>query len=303
LNLARDNRDVFRIQKQEMTIGIAGTGRMARALGALLVRRGVAVNAVGGRSKASAEDATRFIGLGQGVAVRELPRYSSHILVAVSDDAIGQVGSELKAGGLRDGVALHTSGAAGPDALTELRGAGNSVGAIHPLQTVPSAERGIETLPGAAFVFGGDRAASEWAKSLAAVLDGKPLAVDANFWQHYHAAAVTACNYQMTLVDVALEVMEMAGISRGEALDALGPILRATMENILAVGPERALTGPIRRGDVGTIRRHLAAMESALPETRRLYMAAGLRTVAVAERAGLDAGAAREVTLALNGGR
>jgi predicted short-subunit dehydrogenase-like oxidoreductase (DUF2520 family) len=243
------------------------------------------------------------MGAARGVAMAELPRYASSILIAVSDDAIGQVASALATGGLRNGVVLHTSGAAGPEALSELRGAGNSVGAIHPLQTVPSAERGIETLPDAAFAFGGDPAATAWARSLITLLDGRALAVDAKKWQHYHAAAVTACNYQMTLVDAALEMMEIAGIERGEALHALGPILRATMENILSVGPERALTGPIRRGDVGTIRRHLAALDSAVPETRRLYVAAGLRTVTIARRAGLDAGAARDVANALGAGQ
>jgi predicted short-subunit dehydrogenase-like oxidoreductase (DUF2520 family) len=99
----------------------------------------------------------------------------------------------------------------------------------------------------------------------------------------------------MTLVDTALELMEMAGIGREAALDALGPILRATTENVLRCGPEQALTGPIRRGDVGTIRRHLSAVENASPETRHLYVAAGLRTIAIAERSGLEESAAREV--------
>ena len=73
--------------------------------------------------------------------------------------------------------------------------------------------------------------------------------------------------------------MTPAGIGREAALDALGPILRTTTENVLTLGPEGALTGPIRRGDAGTIRRHLDAVESASAETRALYVAAGLRTV------------------------
>jgi predicted short-subunit dehydrogenase-like oxidoreductase (DUF2520 family) len=95
--------------------------------------------------------------------------------------------------------------------------------------------------------------------------------------------------------------MEFAGIGRAAALDALGPILRATTENILTCGPEQALTGPIRRGDAGTITRHLAALENASPGTRQLYVAAGLRTIAVAERAGLEPSAVREVAKALAG--
>jgi predicted short-subunit dehydrogenase-like oxidoreductase (DUF2520 family) len=78
-------------------------------------------------------------------------------------------------------------------------------------------------------------------------------------------------------------------------------MLRATTENVLQSGPERALTGPIRRGDVGTVRRHLAALENASPETKQLYVAAGLRTIAVAKRAGLEESAARELAKALRG--
>ena len=149
---------------------------------------------------------------------------------------------------------------------------------------------------GATFAFAGHSSAAAWARELIVQLDGKPLAIDPRYWQHYHAGAVMACNYQVTLVDAALELMEIAGVGRVDALDALAPILRATIDNVLLSGPENALTGPIRRGDVGTIRRHLAALaETASRETQRLYSAAGLRTVAIAERAGLRESAAREL--------
>lgn len=222
-----------------------------------------------------------------------------HILIAVPDDAIPVVAAKLAADGLTGSVVLHTSGAAGPEALNVLRQSGNAVGVFHPLQTVPSAERGIETLPGSTYAFAGDARAVDWARTLVARLGGKPLEIDPRRWAHYHAAAVMACNYQVTLIDAALELM--AGIGRAEALAALAPIVRATTENVLSLGPEKALTGPIARGDVGTIRRHLAALGDAEPRTRDLYISAGLRTVAIAERAGLAKSAAREITAALEG--
>jgi predicted short-subunit dehydrogenase-like oxidoreductase (DUF2520 family) len=285
----------------EGPVGIAGTGRIAKALGALIARRGVDVRAVGGRCLQSGEDAVGFIGAGQAVSIRELPRYARRIVIAVTDAAIPEVAAELVNGGLRDGIVLHTSGASGMEVLNILRPAENAGGVIHPLMTVPSAERGVETLPGATYAFAGNGGAPAWAESLIVLLGGKALSVDPKFWQHYHAGAVMACNYQMALVDSALELMEIAGIGRNAALGALGPILRATMDNILTDGPERALTGPISRGDVGTVRRHVAAVNDASPETRRLYTAGGLRTVAVAERAGLEASAAREIERALEG--
>lgn len=276
---------------------------MAKALGALLAGRGIAVMAVGGRCGQSAGEAARFIGAERAVALRELPLYAARIVIAVTDGAIPEAAAALAEGGLKDGIVLHTSGAAGPEALEILRGAGNSVGVLHPLQTVPTAERGVATLPGATYALAGDAGATAWANELIVRLGGRALPVEPKFWAHYHAGAVMACNYQMTLVDAALELMGMAGIGRPAALEALGPILRATTENVLTSGPEGALTGPIGRGDVSTIRRHLAAVEQASQETKALYVAAGLRTIAIAERAGLDASAARNVRHAFGAGK
>jgi predicted short-subunit dehydrogenase-like oxidoreductase (DUF2520 family) len=213
---------------------------MAKALGALIVRAGVAVTAVAGRSDVSAREAARFIGAERAVPLGGLPRYAERILIAVADDAIPGVAAGLAAAGLTNGIALHTSGAAGPDALEVLRDVGNSIGVIHPLQTVPSADRGMESLIGATVAFAGDADANAWAEELIVIIEGRPLAVIPVFWSHYHAGAVIACNYQMTLVDAALELMEIAGIGRIAALDALGPILRETTENVLMSGPEGA---------------------------------------------------------------
>lgn len=261
------------------SLGIAGTGKLACSLSTLLTQRGLRVHTVSAR----------------GDALAALPRLAAHILIAVADNAIAEVAANLAQAGLTHAVVLHTSGAIGPQALDVLRGAGNSVGVLHPLQTVPSVDQGVAALPGSTFAFAGDPAAEDCASRMIALLDGKPLRVNPDFWHHYHAAAVMACNYQMTLVDCALELMAAAGIAREQALDALSPILRATTENVLHSGPACALTGPIRRGDVAAIARHLAAMHDVSAETKALYLTAGLRTIPLAERAGLAATAAHEV--------
>jgi predicted short-subunit dehydrogenase-like oxidoreductase (DUF2520 family) len=280
-------------------MGIVGTGRMAKALGALLRGRGFHIAAIAGRGLEAAAETALFTGADEAVSVVELPQYARQILVAVPDDAICGVGCELAKGGLEGGIVLHTSGAAGPEALARLRGGDNAVGVLHPLQTVPDPNRGLQALPGATFAYAGDTIAAEWARSLIQQLGGRALAIDPQRWQTYHAAAVMACNYHITLVDAALELMESAGIDRNPALDALAPLIRTTTENVLSSGPERALTGPIARGDAGSIRRHGAALRDSPPDTRRLYAAAGLRTIALAQRSGLSAEAAREITAAL----
>ena len=132
----------------EDAVGIAGTGHIAQTLGTLIVRSGVRVSAVAGRSASSAREAARLIGAERAVPLGGLPRYAGRILIAVADDAIPQVAEGLAAAGLTKGIVLHTSGAAGLEALETLRAAGNSVGVLHPLMTVPSLELGLEALQG-----------------------------------------------------------------------------------------------------------------------------------------------------------
>jgi predicted short-subunit dehydrogenase-like oxidoreductase (DUF2520 family) len=276
-------------------IGIVGTGRMARALGALLRQAGISIGAVAGRSPRAAKETAEFVGAAAAVKFSDLRLHSRSILVAVADDAVAHVGRELLQRGLTGGVVLHTSAAVGPEALADLRHANNTVGVLHPLQTVPTPARGIEVLPGATYAYAGDDEATKWAQSLIAVLNGTAIAIDREHWQHYHAAAVMACNYQVTLVDSALELMKVAGIGRNSALDALAPLIRATTDNVLQLGPEAALTGPIRRGDAGTVRGHRNALANCSPLTRHLYNTAGVRTIPLASRAGLGVDAAQEL--------
>jgi predicted short-subunit dehydrogenase-like oxidoreductase (DUF2520 family) len=269
---------------------------MAQALGALLCRRNAPVAAVAGNDAEKAERAANFIGGARATVIRDLPLYAGCILIAVADDAIPLVARELARCETKPRIVVHTSGAAGPDALAVLRHTGSFVGVLHPLQTVPDRERGLLTLPGSSFACAGDPEATEWAQQIIRVMDGKPLLLDGKKWQSYHAAAVMACNYHVTLVDAALELMENAGISRATALAALEPLIRTTTENILLSGPEAALTGPIRRGDSGTIRQHMTALQRASPSTRNLYSAAALRTIPLAQHAGLSAEAVRSLT-------
>ncbi|MBI5086184.1 MAG: NAD(P)-binding domain-containing protein [Acidobacteria bacterium] len=148
----------------DAALAIVGAGRMASALGALLSRRGIPILAVAGRSPHSTAEAARFIGAARAVTLSELPAIAPRILIAVSDDALDSVASELAAAGLHGALVLHTCGAAGPAALAPLRAAASSTGVLHPLQTVPSAEVGVLSLPGSAFAYAGDPAAAGWAR-------------------------------------------------------------------------------------------------------------------------------------------
>ncbi len=272
---------------------------MAGALGALLPRGGVRIGAVAGRSERRTDALAMLCDGAQAVRIDQVAEYAPTILVSVSDDAIDYIARQLTAAPVLPEVVLHTSGAAGPDALHVLRASGVSVGVLHPLQTVPTVEAGRTSLPGSTFAYAGDEAATAIAEELIAALKGKALQVNPERWHFYHAAAVMASNYQVALIDAALELMEGAGIGRDQALEALTPLIGQTNENILTLGPEAALTGPIQRGDLGTVLRHVLALRKAPAEIRNLYAAAGMQTLAVAAQSGLPSGTVQEIARAL----
>jgi predicted short-subunit dehydrogenase-like oxidoreductase (DUF2520 family) len=274
-------------------IAIAGTGRMAQALARLLVERGQPLVAIAGRSKERTAQAVDFAGGGvAALSLAELPRRASRVLIAVSDQAIPEVAAALAGAGMSAGVALHTSGANGPEALARLAEAGASCGVWHPLQTVPSPGQGCANLPGASFAVAGEGEAARWALELTALLSGTALRIRPEHMPLYHAAAVMASNYVVALVDAAAKLMQAAGVGEAEALRALAPLTTASAAAAFAHGPARALTGPIARGDTATVERHLAALAAAPFAVGNLYRAAGLHTVALARRAALQEPAA-----------
>jgi predicted short-subunit dehydrogenase-like oxidoreductase (DUF2520 family) len=280
-------------------IGIAGSGRVAQALGRLLGDRGEPVVAVAGRDPARAEAAAAFIGSGvEAVRLEELSARAGRILVAVADVALPAVAETLARAGFRDGVALHTCGARGPEALAPIEHAG----LLHPLQTIASPEQGVAALPGSAFAVSGDAAAVEWARSIVALLAGTPLEIAPERLPLYHAAAVMASNYVHALTDAAVILMVSAGLEAGTALAALAPLIRSSAENSIALGPDRALTGPIERGDEETVRRHLRALACGPPEVGALYRAAGLQVLGIARRRGLGEAAAGRIESLLREG-
>jgi len=280
------------------SIGIAGTGRVAQALGRLLRERGEPVVAVAGRSPGRTARAAEFIGVA-AVSPRQLHEHAGRILIAVSDTAVAGVAHTLAHSGWCQGAALHTCGARGPEVLELLARAGIACGVLHPLQTVVTPEAGVNALPGSTFAVCGDPAAVAWAERIVKVLGGTALHVAADSMPLYHAAAVMASNYVAGLIDAAAILMKAAGIDEKTALDALSPLIYGGVANALALGPEKALTGPIERGDAETVRRHLPSLAAVPPSVAGLYRSAGLHVLEVARRRGLAEAKAREIEMLL----
>ncbi len=283
------------------SIGVAGTGRMGQALGRLLMEAGCRVAAVAGRDPGRTQAAARFVGA-HAATLEELPQLASRLLIAVSDDALATVAARLARAGARHGVALHTSGAHGPEVLAPLAASGFSCGALHPLQTVATPEQGVLALRGAAFAVTAEGAAALWAAEIVRLAQGWMLTIPAERRSLYHAAAVLASNCFAALLDAAIALMSTAGVQPCDALRALAPLARASCENVLALGPAAALTGPIRRGDVETVRRHWERLADASADLRELYRVCSLRLIGLARRSGLEPAAAQRLQDLFRGG-
>ena len=210
------------------------------------------------------------------------------IVCAVPDDAIAPLARTLSATGAvrADQVVLHLSGSLDHTALESLRASGAALGSLHPLQTLVEPERAPDHVRGAWAAVEGDPRAVETAERLAGDIGLHPFRLRPEHKTLYHAGAVFASNYFVVVEAVAQQLLERAGLSREDAWAALAPLVRGTYDNLTHAGPEGALTGPVVRGDVDTLARHLRVLPD---RDRALYRDLGLAVLDLARRRGLAA--------------
>jgi predicted short-subunit dehydrogenase-like oxidoreductase (DUF2520 family) len=215
------------------------------------------------------------------------PAGTNIVVLAVPDAALPEVVHDLVAAGPAPGgcAVLHLSGALSTDVLTPLHGAGYAIGSMHPLMAVADPWLAGDRLLGAAFALGGEPAAVAAARRIVSALGGRPLVIAPQARPLYHAAAVLASNALVGLAAAAARMLGEAGVADDDALPALLPLMRGTLDNIEQLGARAALTGPIARGDVDTVRLHLARLS---PGDRVLYCGLGLELLRLARDAGLD---------------
>ncbi len=277
-------------------VGIAGAGKLGCALARLLCDAGGQGVIIASRTPSHAERGASFAGpAARAVDWPELAKLCDRLLITVSDHAIAAVAASLAGLGFAGEAALHTCGALGAEPLAPLAERGAACGVLHPLQTIATPERGVEALRGIHWGVTADGEASQWADRIVTLLRGRRLDIAADARPLYHAAGVTACNYLIALEDAAVSIMEAAGVERPAALAALAPMVDATRLNTFELGPVAALTGPVLRGDLDTVTRHLDAL-ATLPQTiRDLYKAGGRHAITLARQRGLDPDQARRL--------
>jgi predicted short-subunit dehydrogenase-like oxidoreductase (DUF2520 family) len=258
---------------------------------------------IGRRSRAPENPVLELPGVGYSVASPGPAPAGTRVLLAVPDGAIAPVASEIARHGVPGpgSVALHLSGALPADALAILAERGYSVGSLHPLQTVADPLTGAERLQDAFFTFEGGGEARDAAADIVRAAGGRMLEVHAADKARYHAACVFASNYVVACGAVATRLLaSAAGIGEGEAARALRPLWGGAISNLDHLGPSEALTGPVRRGDLDTIRAHLAVLDG---DTRQAYAELAWQAVQLAKQAGLDAKAAEAIEAEIRNSR
>jgi predicted short-subunit dehydrogenase-like oxidoreductase (DUF2520 family) len=272
---------------------VVGAGRAGRGLSRALRASGVRVVGVHGRRAERDPDVVTAGAI--PVAARE----AGTVLVAVRDGQLDEALGELARAPLAPGaVVLHASGSADPPALALLRAAGHPCGTFHPLVPLADPARAGELLRGAWIGTDGDADAMAVASELAARLGAHVLRIPAGEKAVYHTAAVIAGNFPTVLAAVAVGLLASIGMDQAESWGAIRALMRGAVANLDTDAPARALTGPIARGDVETVGKHLAALV-AYPATRELYVMLSLVAVELARSGGADEQASGAIEQAL----
>jgi predicted short-subunit dehydrogenase-like oxidoreductase (DUF2520 family) len=274
------------------TFAILGAGRVGLSLAVLLQRAGFTVAACTARSGAALDRAVQLVRCPVYTDPIAAAWEAGTVLLCVPDAVVASMASRLAAAGVcRPGLyVVHTAGVFGVEPLAPAAEAGAGVLAIHPLQAVPDAATGVKRLPGSWFGITCEDAHWPWAERVVTAVGGHPLRVSTADRVRYHAGAVMSSNFLVTLAAL---VGEVAG-----EVEPYLPLLRGTLENLEEQGAAAALTGPVVRGDVGTVRAHVAALAGSPAGDAYVQLTAQtIRTARASER--IDEATATELWSAL----
>jgi predicted short-subunit dehydrogenase-like oxidoreductase (DUF2520 family) len=244
--------------EDDRSLSLIGPGRAGTTVALALLDVGWRARAVAGRAPDAASTTTAAVCLAaQTALVSEAGRGAQLVIIATPDRAIEGASLTVADSLEPDALVVHLAGSKGTDVFDALREKRPDVrvGAMHPLQSFPSTSAGVERLAGSWAAIAGDAEVEQ----LAVALGLRPFAVRDADRVRYHAAAVVASNHLVAL----LGQVERLAAAAGVPFDAFGPLVEASVENAFHLGPAHALTGPVERGDLGTVEGHLQSLDSA----------------------------------------
>ena len=284
-----------------MGIGFIGAGKVGTAFGRFLHDHGVAISGYYDRHAEKIQRASAVTGSRAFPDAAMLASRSDIILITTRDDQIADVCSGLcqqKKITPRHLVG-HMSGAHSSRILDDAQRLGATVFSLHPLQAFADENKALAELPDTFFSLEGEAERLQPIRQILAQTGNRYFSISSQNKSLYHLSACILSNYLVTLMDTGLAALGISGIDPEQGFQAMRPLIEGTLSNIARMGTSRALTGPIIRGDAGTILRHLQTLNrSGLEDIESLYRQMGLHTVKLASRTVLspeDAAAMRRL--------
>lgn len=268
---------------------IIGAGRVGRALSQALYNKGLKIAAIISRSLESAERCAKASNCSIfSDQLFHLPDETESIFITTPDEVISSVSNKLAQTKniIENKFIAHTSGSRTSENLEPLRKKGALVASFHPIQTFAGDKLDWEKFYGIFFGIEGDEKALKICRSFVELLGGKYLIVPKDSKSLYHASCVFSSNYLIALMDISIQMMANFNLNQEEIAQLLLPLLKGTVENFKNLGLERALTGPISRGDIQTVQKHVNILKVKFPELLPLYCLLGKRVLKVSEKRG-----------------
>jgi predicted short-subunit dehydrogenase-like oxidoreductase (DUF2520 family) len=277
-----------------MSIAFIGAGKVSKTFGLYLKNHGVAVAGYYSRTYQSAVDAAALIGTVPYRSLTELLSAADIILITTPDDVISAVVAQIQAeitenaelaASLPDKSFAHMSGVHSSELLKPLHAMGATTFSLHPLLAFTEPVRSAEALEGAYFAIDGSGAHyQQIIDQLEQIID-KLIEIAPAQKALYHAASAVIANYQIAIIDLGLTMLTELGYTREQALQLAEPLVRQNVDNLFALDCGQALSGPIARGDAGTVAKHVAAITATNQEWLDLYRRLGSLTIELASRA------------------
>ncbi|SHK01345.1 Predicted oxidoreductase, contains short-chain dehydrogenase (SDR) and DUF2520 domains [Caminicella sporogenes DSM 14501] len=269
-----------------MRIGFIGAGKVGKAFGAYLYKKGF--NVVGYFSKtfnsslkgASLTNSKAFKNL------EDLTKESEIVFITTNDDEIQRVCKLLvEKDILHNGqILVHMSGASSSTILGRAKAKGCFIYSMHPLQAFADVDKAVRDLENTVFSIEGDAEKICVLENMLKITGNNYFKINSEQKSIYHAAACVVSNYLVALIDYGLSLMKSIGIEEKEGYKALYPLIEGTIKNIYDLGTEKALTGPIARGDIDTVNKHLESFRKIIPDKLKVYKTLGLMTLDLAKR-------------------
>jgi predicted short-subunit dehydrogenase-like oxidoreductase (DUF2520 family) len=271
------------------SFAIVGCGRVGTALAIFLTRAGYRAVGFASKSISSAKRIANRVGSDRFSNVPwEITPAADIVFITTPDSAIPDTCNKISQhmGFAENAVVMHCSGALASSVLSGAKDCGAWIGSMHPLQSFASADYETNPFQDIVVSIEGEERTLEFARKISADLGGRGIEILTEAKTLYHASAVVASNFLVTLLDLAIRLIGEAGVDRQDAFNLLKPLIEGTLSNIEKIGARDALTGPIVRGDVKTVEKHIEEIGLKRPELLMLYKTLAFYTIDIAAARG-----------------